>query len=265
MIKLLKGGVNAMKTVFITGGTENTGLAIAKCFAKNGYNVLISSRSLERAESAAKTIETEYKVKSKGYAMDLLDVNNIRHVFKEIENDFKSIDVFVANSANLGVDVGLLGTEEQAFDDIIDINIKGTFFCCQSAAEIMKKNGGGSIVTMGSVQGTGAVRGRTVYSMTKAAISALVKNLAYELGEYNIRANNLVAGAIHSKRWDVLSEEVKQVRRARYPLGRESTEEEIANAVYFLGSELSSSMTGTDMVVDSGITACLLPYSKLNN
>ena len=118
---------------------------------------------------------------------------------------------------------------------------------------------------MGSVQAMGAVRGRTVYSKTKAAISAMVKNLAYELGEYNIRANNLVAGAIHSKRWDVLSEDVKQVRRARYPLGRESTEEEIANAVYFLGSDLSSSMTGTDMVVDSGITSCMLPYSKSDN
>lgn len=254
-----------MKTVFITGGTENTGFAIAKHFAKNRYNVLISSRNLKRAENAAKEIENEYKVKSRGYELDLMDVNSIRQTFCEIERDFKSIDVFVANSANLGVDTGLLGTKEQEFDDIVDINIKGTFFCCQYAAEIMKKNGGGSIVTMGSVQAMGAVRGRTVYSMTKAAISAMVKNLAYELGEYNIRANNLVAGAIHSKRWDVLSEEVKQARRARYPLGRESTEEEIANAVYFLGSELSSSMTGTDMVVDSGITSCMLPYTKSNN
>ena len=251
-----------MKTIFITGGTENTGYAIAECYAKNGYNVAISSRNCERAENAAKTIEDKYNIKPKGYAMDMSDIENIRSTFDLVANDFGTIDVFVANSANLGVDVGLLGTEEKQFDDIVNINAKGTFFCCQAAAEIMKKNGGGSIVTMGSVQALGAVRGRTVYSMTKAAISAMVKNMAYELGEYNIRVNNLVAGAIHSKRWDVLTEDVKALRRSRYPLGRESTEEEIANAVYFLGSELSASMTGTDMVVDSGVTTCLLPYSK---
>ncbi|MEE1042806.1 MAG: SDR family oxidoreductase, partial [Clostridia bacterium] len=208
-----------------------------------------------------KKLEELYGIKSKGYGLDIKNVQNIKKVFEEIGKDFKTLDVFVANGAHLGVDIGLLGTDESDFEDVINTNIKGTFFCCQAAAEIMKKQLFGSIVTMGSVQALGAVRGRTAYSMTKAAISALVKNMAYELGEYNIRANNLVAGAIHSTRWDVLSEDVKKLRRSRYPLGRESTEEEIANAVYFLGSELSSSMTGTDMVVDSGVTTCLLPYT----
>lgn len=261
MIKLYKE-IDNMKTVFITGATENTGFAIARKFTKNGYYVIISSRNLERAEKAAKALEDEFNIKSKAYEMNQMNLDSISSTFEKIEKDFDSLDVFVANSANLGVDSGLIGTEEQTFDDIITTNIKGRFFCCQHAAEIMKKKSGGSIVTMGSVQALGAVRGRTVYSMTKAAISALVKNMAYELGEYNIRTNNLVAGAIHSKRWDVLTEEVKKVRRSRYPLGRESTEDEIANAVYFLGSELSSSMTGPDMVVDSGITSCMLPYSK---
>lgn len=251
-----------MKTVFITGGTVNTGFAIAKCFAKNGYNVLISSRSKERACKAAMAIESEFKVKSKGYALDLSDTENISKVFSEIKNDFSRLDVFVANSANLGVGYGLLNTGLKDFDNIADINIRGTFFSCQAAARIMKENGSGSIVTMGSVQANGAVRGRTVYSMTKAAISAMVKNLAYELGEYNIRANNLVAGAIHSTRWDELSDEVKRFRRSRYPLGREATEDEIANAVYFLGSDLSASITGIDLVVDSGVSTCLLPYEK---
>jgi NAD(P)-dependent dehydrogenase (short-subunit alcohol dehydrogenase family) len=136
----------------------------------------------------------------------------------------------------------------------------------EMTAEIMKKQGsGGSIVTMGSIQGTGAVRGRTVYSMSKAAISLLVKNLAFELGEYGIRANNVVAGAIHSTRWDDLSEEEIAARRSRYPVGRESTEEEIANAVYFLGSEQSATVTGTDLTVDSGISVCILPYTKSEN
>ncbi|MBR2466715.1 MAG: SDR family oxidoreductase [Clostridia bacterium] len=253
-----------MKNILITGATENTGLAIAKKFAENGWGVGITSREKEKSEEAARKIAEEFSVPARGYALELLNTEGIKAVFSAFEKDFGSLDAFVANAANLGVDFGLLNTDEANFSAIVDANVKGTFFCCQAAAEIMKRGAGGAIVTIGSVQANGAVRGRTVYSMTKAAISALVKNMAYELGEYGIRANNLVAGAIHSARWDVLSEEVKAQRRSRYPVGRESTEEEIANGVFFLGTDLSSSTTGTDLVIDSGISICMLPYSKSN-
>ena len=250
-----------MGTVFITGATRNTGLAIARKFASEGYDVAISSRSAESAQIAADKLAAEFGVKAKGYAMELNDVAAIAKTFESIEKDFGGLDVFVANSADLGLGVGVLGTSEEAFDAIADVNIKGTFFCCQSAAEVMKKTGG-SIVTIGSVQGAGAVPGRTVYGMSKAAISMLVKYMAYELGEYGIRANNVVAGAIHSERWDGLSDEELAARRAKYPVGRESREAEVANAVYYLGSELSASITGTDLTIDSGLLAGIVPYVK---
>lgn len=251
-----------MKTILVTGGTVNTGLAIARKFAKEGYAVAITSRNAARAEEAAAALARTFGVPTRGYALAFDNVDEIRATFETVERDFGGLDVFVANAANLGMGYGVLNTEEQDFDAIMDVNVKGTFFCCQAAAEIMKRHGGGSIVTMGSIQGTGAVRGRAVYSMSKAAISLLVKNMAYELGEYHIRANNVVAGAIHSERWDALSEEEIATRRARYPVGRESGEDEIANAVYFLGSELSATVTGTDLTVDSGISVCILPYTK---
>lgn len=251
-----------MKNVLITGATVNTGLAIARRFAGEGYGVAITSRNAKNAEETAKQLEKEFSVPAVGYGLELSDVESIGRVFADAEKTLGSVDVFVANAANLGIGCGVLNTDEKTFSEIVDVNIKGTFFCCQAAAEIMKRHGGGSIVTIGSIQGTGAVRGRTVYSMSKAAISLLVKNLAFELGEYGIRANNVVAGAIHSTRWDALSEEEICARRARYPVGRESTEEEIANAVYFLGSEQSATVTGTDLTVDSGISVCILPYSK---
>lgn len=251
-----------MKSVLITGATANTGFAIARKFAKEGYAVGITSRDLDQAVTAAEKIAEEFSVPARGYKMELSDVEETKRVFAEFESEFGRLDTFVANAANLGVDFGLMNTDEENYYSITDVNIKGTFFCCQAAADIMKRCGGGAIVTIGSVQALGAVRGRTVYSMTKAAISALVKNMAYELGEYGIRANNIVAGAIHSVRWDVLTEEEKAVRRSRYPVGRESTEDEIANGVFFLGTDLSSSTTGTDLVIDSGISICMLPYSK---
>ena len=254
-----------MKTVFITGAAKNTGFAVAEKFASAGCNVAISSRSAASAVAAAEKLAGKYQITARGYGMQMDDVKSIAETFEKILEDFGGLDVFVANSADLGIGVGLLGTTEEAFDAVADVNIKGTFFCCQQAAELMKKSGGGSIVTIGSVQGTGAVPGRTVYGMGKAAVSVLVKYMAYELGQYGIRANNVVAGAIHSDRWEGLSEEELQKRRAKYPVGRESMETEIANAVYYLGSDLSASVTGTDLTVDSGLTACLVPYEKKEN
>lgn len=251
-----------MKTILITGATRNTGLAIARRFAQEGYCIAITSRQLASAQATAEALAKEFSVTARGYAMDYENVNSIRHTFQTLEQDFGKLDAFVANSAELGVGVGLMNTDEATFDSVMDVNVKGTFFCCQCAAELMKKNGGGSIVTIGSVQAVGAVSGRTVYGMSKAALSTLVKFMAYELGQYGIRANNLVAGAIHSTRWDSLSQEEIDARRGRYPAGRESTEAEIANAVFFLSSEQAATITGVDLTVDSGITACLLPYQK---
>ena len=251
-----------MKTVFITGATRNTGLAIARRFAKEGYRIAITSREAAAAQAAAEAISREFSVTARGYAMDLENVDAIRRTFRAVEADFGRLDAFVANSAHLGVGYGLMNTDEAAFNSIMDVNLKGSFFCCQCAAELMKKNGGGSIVTIGSVQAMGAVAGRTVYGMSKAALSVLVKYMAYELGQYGIRVNNLMAGAVHSTRWDSLSHEEINARRSRYPAGRESTEEEIANAVFFLSSQQAATITGTDLTVDSGLTACLLPYQK---
>ena len=251
-----------MKTVFITGATRNTGLAIARRFAREGWNVVITSRDTEAAKTAAMAIAKEFPVSVRGYGMQLDNVESIKYVFYQVNQDFGQLNAFVANSANLGIGFDLLNTEEADYDAIVGTNIKGTFFCCQEAAKLMMASGGGSIITMGSVQGTGAVPGRALYGMTKAALSHLARSMAYELGQYGIRANNIVAGAIHSDRWNSLSAEEIALRRSRYPAGRESTEEEIAAAVVFLASEQAATITGTDLTVDSGISACLLPYQK---
>lgn len=250
-----------MKTVFITGATRNTGLAIARRFAGEGWNVAISSRDPAAAQAAAEALQKDFSVTVRGYAMALDRVDSIEAAFRQLQQDFGRLDAFVANAANLGIDHGLLNTSEDAFDAIADVNLKGSFFCCRSAAQLMMQ-AGGSIVTIGSVQGTGAVPGRAVYGMTKAALAALVRYMAYELGQYGIRANNVIAGAVHSSRWDSLTDDQIAARRGRYPAGRESTEAEIASAVFYLCSDQAASITGTDLTVDSGLTACLLPYQK---
>lgn len=250
-----------MSTVFITGATKNTGLSAARFFAGKGYDVAISSRSAESAHSTAESIAKEFGVKSVGYGLDLTDVKDIESVFGKIKKDFGRLDSFVSVAANLGIGNGLFNTTSEQFDDIIGTNVKGLFFCCKSAAEIMMLNGGGSIVTLGSVQGRGAVEGRTVYGTSKGAVSTLVKYLACELAPYGIRVNNVVAGAIHTDRWDTVSEEERIRRRQKYPLKCEASQEDVVNAIYYLATGLSSAVTGAEITVDSGFTACLIPFS----
>ena len=142
----------------------------------------------------------------------------------------------------------------------MDVNLKGTFFTSQYASKMMLENGG-SIVLLGSVQGCGAVRGRAVYGISKAAVNALGKYLAFDLAPYKIRANCLIAGAIHTDRWENVAPAELEKRHANYLTGREANMEEIANAVYFLSSDLSGSITGTSLTVDSGVLVPILPYN----
>lgn len=253
-----------MKTIFITGATKNTGLAIAKFFAAREYQVAISSRSKEAAEKTAAMLSRVYGVNAKGYGLDLTKVEEIRATFQDIRETFGGLDVFVGNSANLGIGQDILTTTEEEFTSVMDVNIKGNFFCCQQAAMLMKEKRKGSIVLIGSVHYRGAVRGRGLYATSKGAIATMVRSLAYEFAEYGIRVNQVVAGAIRTERWDGLTEQEVATRRGNWPLGMESTGEDIARGVYYLASDDSRTVTGTDLTIDSGILTCLLKYDGGN-
>lgn len=250
-----------MSVVFITGATKNTGYAIAEKFAVEGFEVAISSRNGKAAEKAALTLSEKYKIKAKGYPLNPGNVSDIQSVFGQLKIDFGRLDAFVANSADLGVNIDVLSATEQKYDELMNVNVKGTYFACQQAALMMKERGKGSIVIMGSVHSQGCVWGRSLYSVSKGALGALARSMAVELGPYGIRANCILAGAIKTERWDGFSEEEMAKRRANWPLGVESTGEDIANGVYYLGSDLSKTVTGTDLTIDSGVLASLLPFN----
>ena len=250
-----------MSVVFITGATKNTGYAIAEKFASGGYDVCISSRRKKDADIAALEIGTKYNVKAMGYELDLSDVADIKRVFGEIKTDFGRLDTFVANSANLGVDYDILSATEEDYDDLMNVNLKGTYFCCQQAALIMKEQGGGSVVIMSSVHCKECIPGRSLYTVSKGGLDSLAKSMAIELGAYNIRTNSIIAGAKKTDRWDGFTDEQIAKRRANWPIGIESTGEDIANGVYYLGTDLSKTVTGTDLTIDSGILVSLLPFN----
>ena len=249
-----------MKTVLITGATENTGLAIAKRFAADGYNIALTSRNKAKAAIAAAEISSQYKCKTAGYAFDFTEQSAVT-LFEKVQEDFKELHTLVLNAADLAVDFGILNTTAADFDRICAVNLKGNFICCQQAARLMLKTGG-SIVIVGSVHHRETIGGRAVYSLCKGGLYSLSCAMAVELGRYNIRSNYISCGAIRTNRWDALTPQQVAEKRTRYPLGVESTGEDIAQAAFYLGTDLSKTVTGTELTVDSGIGCCLLPYKK---
>ncbi|MBQ8439142.1 MAG: SDR family oxidoreductase, partial [Clostridia bacterium] len=155
-----------MSVLFVTGAVRNSGLAIAEKFAGEGFDIALSSRDGEAAEKAAKRISEAYGVRSRGYALDLTDPKDIERVFTSIKADLGRLDTFVANSANLGLDMGILNSTPEDFEAVMSVNLRGTFFCCQQAARIMKEQGGGAIVLISSVHSKACIPGRCLYSMS---------------------------------------------------------------------------------------------------
>ena len=125
----------------------------------------------------------------------------------------------------------------------------------------MKEYGKGSIVIMSSVHSHACIWGRSLYTASKGALNALARSMAIELGVYGIRTNCIIAGAIKTERWDGLTEDQIAKKRANWPVGLESTGEDIANGVFYLGTDLSKTVSGTELTIDSGVLVSLLPYN----
>ncbi len=250
-----------MKTMFVTGATVNSGLAIARKFASQGYQVALTSRRKEAAEATAAALEKEFGVKVRGYGLNLRDVEEIKAVFAKVKEELGGVDVFVGNSANLGIGQEAISIDQESFDDVFEVNVRGNYFCCQQAAQQMKEKGGGSIVLIGSVHYKAAIWGRSLYAASKGAIATMVRSLAFELAEHGIRVNQVVAGAIRTDRWNGVDDETAAKRRANWPTQHEATGDQIAAGVYFLCTEDACNITGSDLTIDSGVLSCLLTYN----
>ena len=249
------------RTLLVTGATKNTGWAVARRFAGDGWNVAITSRDAAAAENAAAELKGEFPdVDALGIAMDPARVGDIRAAFASVAAKFGRLDAFVSNAANLGVGMSVLSSSEADWDAVMNANARAAFFGSQEAVKLMKD--GGSIVFISSCHDLKSVPGRALYTASKAAIGGITRSLAVELGCLGIRVNAILAGAVRTDRWEPLTPEQIQERRDRYPAGKESSPEEIADVVAFLCSESARTITGIEMPVDSGIGVCLLKYNK---
>lgn len=240
------------KTVLITGAGRGIGKAIALAFAKEGYQVAINYNGSENAAKETAALCEQKGVKANIYRCNVADYAAVEKMMKAVADDFGSIDVLVNNSG-ITRDTLLLRMKEEDFDQVIDINLKGTFNCIRHVARIMMKQRHGSIVNMSSIVGIAGNVGQMNYAASKAGIIGLTKSAAKELASRNIRVNAIAPGFVETEMTKVLSEEAREAAMRVIALKRFASVEDIANLAVFLGSDKSSYITGQTIQVDGGM------------
>lgn len=240
------------KTAIITGGSRGIGKAIVEIFVKQGANVAFTYSS---SSDAAKAIENKLStknVKVKSYKSDASNFEEAQLLAASVLEEFGSIDILV-NNAGITKDNLLMRMSEEDFDRVIQVNLKSVFNMTKAVQRTMLKQRKGSIINMSSVIGVKGNAGQSNYAASKAGIIGFTKSMAIELGSRNIRSNAIAPGFIVTEMTEELGEEtIKQYFEA-IPLKRGGSPEEIANTCVFLGSDMSSYVTGQVLNVDGGM------------
>jgi NAD(P)-dependent dehydrogenase (short-subunit alcohol dehydrogenase family) len=249
------------KVAIVTGGASGIGKEVATRFVAEGGSVVINSRDAAKAEAAAKAIDATGKRVAVHVGDVALPATGEAVVKTAIER-FGRLNVLF-NNAGVFAPKQFVEVTEAEYDRLVDIILKGTFFTAQAAAKAMKASGqGGAIVQTGSMwalQAIGATPS-SAYSVAKAGVHALVKNLAIELAPDKIRVNAIAPAVIETPVYDTFlsPEQVKAVLptfNAMHPLGRNGQPSDAAEALLFLASDQASFITGIVLPVDGGVMA----------
>jgi len=243
------------KVALITGSTRGIGKEFAIGFAKEGADVVINGRDLEKARAVAKEVEG-LGVRSMGIAADVSLSQDVMKMADEATNAFGRIDILVNNA---GVNPFILEAEkikEEGWDRVIDVNLKGVFLCCQAVGKKMIQQRGGKIINISSAAGLLGEQGFLPYCVSKAGVMVLTRILAYEWSRYNILVNAIAPGFVAGgMNVPVLNKEILvSGLTQQVPLKRLGNPEEIVKIALFLASEDSSYINGTTIVADGGMT-----------
>ncbi len=240
------------KVAVVTGASRGIGRAVAKKLASLGAEVVINyNGSKERAEEVLREIEAEGG-KASICQCNVSDFAACEAFLKDVISEHGSLDILV-NNAGITRDDLLMKMTEEAYDAVIDTNLKGTFNCIRFAARQMLKQRSGRIINMASVSGVLGNAGQANYSASKAGIIGLTKSAARELASRGITVNAVAPGFVNTEMTEVLSEKVKEGAVSQIPLGKFGEPEDIAEAVAFLASEGARYITGQVLNVDGGM------------
>ena len=240
------------KVALITGATRGIGKQIAITLAKEGYHIALNYRKEnEDLENTIKEIE-ENKVTCFAVKGDVSSFEDCEELAKQVIGKFGKIDVLV-NNAGITKDMLLMRMKKEDFEQVIDVNLIGTFNVTKNVISHMMKTRSGRIINISSVVGVSGNAGQTNYSASKAGMIGFTKSLAKEVASRGILVNAVAPGFIETSMTEVLKDEVKEEIAKSIPLKRMGTSEDVANVVKFLASEDSSYVTGQVLHVDGGM------------
>ncbi|MBI5928390.1 MAG: SDR family oxidoreductase [Chloroflexi bacterium] len=243
------------QVAIVTGASKGIGYGLAKALAHAGAKVAVAARDLAALEKLAWEIEEEggtaYPIE-----LDVRDVPQIQPVFERVAAHFGKLDI-VVNNAGLGANHAAVDVTEADWDDMMEVNLKGLFFCCQAAGRLMLPNGYGRIINMSSQASVVGIRDHAVYCASKGGVNQLTRVLALEWSARGVTVNAVGPTFIYTpgtaERLD--NPEYRAGVVARIPSGQVGTITDVAGAVIYLASPAAGLVTGTVLLVDGGWTA----------
>ena len=239
------------KVCVITGASAGLGRAAAEKFAKEGAVLSLWDRDAARGEQLVADL-TEIGMVAEFREVDVSDSASVDAATKATFDRFTKVDVLV-NNAGITRDATLLKMDDAAFDQVVDVNLKGVFHCGRAVGRIMVEAGSGAIVNTASVVGIYGNFGQTNYVATKAGVIGMTKVWARELGRKGVRVNAVAPGFIGTEMVKAMPEKVQTMMAERAPLQRIGRPEEIAAAYLFLASDEASFVNGAVLSVDGGL------------
>lgn len=245
-------GLLTGKTALVTGAARGIGKAIALKFAAEGANVAFTDLVIDENGKQTEEELLALGVKAKGYVSNAADFEQSAQVVNQVKEEFGSIDILV-NNAGITKDGLMLRMTEAQWDAVIGVNLKSAFNFIHACTPIMMRQRGGSIINMASVVGVHGNAGQANYAASKAAMIALAKSVAQEMGPKGVRANAIAPGFIDTAMTQALSDEVRKEWTSKIPLRRGGTVEDIASCALFLASDMSSYISGQVIQVDGGM------------
>ena len=239
------------RVALVTGGSRGIGKSICIKLAASGYDIVTCYSGKEAAE----TVEAckAYGVEAICVKADVSKEEEVMALFAAVKEKFGRLDILV-NNAGITRDDLMLRMSEEAFMQVIDVNLKGAFLCTKAATRLMLKSKHGRIINISSVVGIGGNAGQVNYAASKAGLIGLTKSVAKELGGKGITANVVAPGFIKTEMTEKLSLENQAAWEERIPRKRLGEPEDIAAAVAFLASEEADYITGQVLAVDGGMS-----------